>query len=98
MPAMTQEAVLQETVILKKRYDDLSSECIKLRQKLAHLVERTNGFIPTTELEADKDDDAAEIAGLEAELSEVESSTEVANHERKTCVRLTCGCPAAALQ
>jgi regulator of replication initiation timing len=76
--------VLNETVSLKKRYDDLSAECSALRQKLAQLVERTNGFIPTTELEADKDDDAAEIAALEAELAEVEAATDVANHEHKT--------------
>ena len=82
--APSREHILNETVTLKKRYDDLSAECSALRAKLAQLVERTNGFIPTRELEADKDDDAAEIAGLEKELAEVEAATEIANHENKT--------------
>ena len=78
------EAVKADTVVFKKRYDDLTAEAQALRQKLAQLVERTNGFIPTSELEADKDDDAAEIAALEAEVTDLEGQTDVANHENMT--------------
>ena len=81
---LTVDALTQETAMLRRRHDDLTSECQQCRQRLANLVERTNSFIPTSELDAGKDEDAAEIAGLEDELDEVEYAIAVANHERQT--------------
>ena len=83
---MTREGdtILQETTQLRRRHDDLTAECAAVRQKLALLVERRDGFVPTSHLDANKDEDAAEVAGLEDELAEVEHATDVANHERKT--------------
>ena len=82
--ALTPEGVLTETSQLRRRHDDLTAECNAVRTKLAALVDRTNGFVPTTSLDADKDEDAAEVAALEAELAEVEGSIDVAKHDRRT--------------
>jgi chromosome segregation ATPase len=85
MPAAPNaEAVIGETMVLRKRYNDLTNECRDAKARLAQMVERINGFIPTSALEADKDDDAAEIATLEEEVQDVESAIDVANHEHKT--------------
>ena len=83
---MTREGdtILQETTQLRRRHDDLTAECAAVRQKPALLVVRRDGFVPTSHLDANKDEDAAEVAGLEDELAEVEHATDVANHERKT--------------
>ena len=75
---LSAESVKMETMLLRKRYNDLSSECKAAQDRLGALVERVNGFISTEEISAGKDVDAAEIAGLEAEVEEVEAATEVA--------------------
>ena len=78
------EAIKQETTMLRCRLDTLTNECGALKQKLAQAIERTSGFVPTSELEAGKDEDAAEVAALEAELADVENAIDVANHDNKT--------------
>lgn len=69
---------------LRSRHDDLTSECNAIRNKLAQLAERIKGFTPTSELDANRDEDAAEIAQLESDLANVEAETDVANHDRRT--------------
>ena len=50
---------------LRRRHDDLNNECAAVRTKLANLVERTSGFVPTRELAAGADEEATEIARIE---------------------------------
>ena len=84
MPALSAAAIIQETTMLKRRYDDITSECQATRKKLELALERSNGFISTSDLDVDKDDLAKEVAALENEMEEVEYGIEVANHEKKT--------------
>ena len=81
---MSEEDVLRHIGKLRKRHDDLTAECQVARMKLHQLKERTNGFTPTADLDANKDEDAAEIAVLEAELADVLAQTDVANHDART--------------
>lgn len=82
--ALSVDAVVSNIAQLRRRHDDLNNECTAVRAKLTALIERTSGFVPTRELEASRDDDAADLAALEAELEEVEAATEVANHDHAT--------------
>ena len=85
-------SVMGDITKLRSRHDDLTSECTTIRNKLAQLAERIKGFTPTSELDADRDDDAAEIAQLEADLAEVEAETDVANPvELSGCPVTVCG-------
>ena len=84
MPNEKADAIVQETTQLRIRHDSLKAECDAVRQKLEMLIERTNGFVPTSDLDAGKDEDAAEVAGLEDELADIEHAIEVAAHDRKT--------------
>ena len=89
MPALSADAIIQETTMLKRRYDDITSECQATRKKLELALERSNGFISTSDLDVDKDDLAKEVAALENEMEEVEYGIEVANHATSPAMALS---------
>ena len=61
MVALDEAAIRQETQLLRRRYDDLTSECSAMKKRLAVVIERSQSFVPTSELDVDKDADAAEV-------------------------------------
>ena len=66
-PEVALRALNAEATKLRKRHDEITAECITLRQKLHQMVERTSGFTKSADLSAGANEDAAEVAELEAE-------------------------------
>ena len=83
-PEVALRALNAEATKLRKRHDEITAECITLRQKLHQMVERTSGFTKSADLSAGANEDAAEVAELEAELADVEAEIDVANHDHST--------------
>ena len=83
-PPLNADSVLMEITQLRQRKDNLTAECAAVKQKLHQMSERTNGFTPTSQLDASNDEDAAEIAALEEEVADIETQTDMANTDCKT--------------
>ena len=65
-------ALTRETMLARLKYDLVNNEVKALRTKQARLRSRLDGFTSQEDLGAEKDEDAAKVAALEAEQREVE--------------------------
>ena len=83
-PLAPQKSASEEMLEMRRRADDLSTECNAARRKLETLRKRTTSFVNTAELEASRDTDAAEITSLERENEGVIASLRETYERRKT--------------
>ena len=58
-PEVALRALNAEATKLRKRHDEITAECITLRQKLHQMVERTSGFTKSADLSTGANEDAA---------------------------------------
>ena len=77
-------AASDELFLLRKRYDELHSDCAKTRTKLDVLRKRTTSFVNTEELDASRHADAAEIERLEYDVCCVLNAARDTYERRKT--------------
>ena len=85
-PTMTVSAaaLTRETMLARLKYDLVNNEVKALRTKQARLRSRLDGFTSQEDLGAEKDEDAAKVAALEAEQREVERKSRECYFQRKT--------------
>ena len=77
-------ALTRETMLARLKYDLVNNEVKALRTKQARLRSRLDGFTSQEDLGAEKDEDAAKVAALEAEQREVERQSRECYFQRKT--------------
>ena len=73
-------ALTRETMLARLKYDLVNNEVKALRTKQARLRSRLDGFTSQEDLGAEKDEDAAKVAALEAEQREVERQSREHQH------------------
>ena len=83
-PSSPRLALSKEIMELRLRYDAVNTECKQVLAKMAALRDRSTSFVNSEELSANADDDAAEIAELEAELNRTAVRAYEAWETRKT--------------
>ena len=77
-------ALTRETMLARLKYDLVNNEVKALRTKQARARSRLDGFTSQEDLGAEKDEDAAKVAALEAEQREVERQSRECYFQRKT--------------
>jgi hypothetical protein len=67
-PGSPRYDLTKEIMEVRLRYDLANNECKQIQNRRSQIRERATGFVNTEDLSADADEDAAEIAQLEADI------------------------------